>query len=402
MGLLSDLRVVEWGRLVSGPYCAKLLADLGADVIKVEPPAGDPCRLEPPFPGDVPHPERSGLFQYLNTSKRGITLDLETAAGRGLLHQLLAQADLLVENQPRRLARRLGLDEPQLRRRYPGLVVASVSPFGRTGPYRDFQGTDLTLWAAGGFSHLTPRFAADAAVAPLKVGGRQPEYLAGANAAAGALCALLARRALGRGQQVDVSEQESVASVLHGAVTKWSYQGQVASRVAQHMGAPNEAHLCKDGYMHLQCTEEHQWHRFVELMGTPEWSQLPVFATTHDRGENYDAFSLMVEDWSQRYTKQEILDQAAAARLPFAPLQTMAEVFQDPQVRYREAIVAVEHPEAGPVPMPGAPYKLSGEGAGSPWALRPAPRLGEHNLEVLERLGYSRADCVRLRQMGAI
>ncbi|MCH8064014.1 MAG: CoA transferase, partial [Chloroflexi bacterium] len=224
-GALSDVTVVEYSRGAMGATCAKAMADLGATVVKVEPPDGDPLRLAGPFPDDEPHPDKSGLFLYLNANKKGVTLDLESNSGRATLRRLIAAADVFVTDLQPRDASELLLDYDSLKRINQGLVATYVTHFGHTGPYKDYQGTDLISWHMGGLGYETPAFYVTDAEKeyPLRGGTNQAEYLAGWTAAAATMAGLAYRETYGVGQMVDVSAMEAVANHIRTGFAIYSY-----------------------------------------------------------------------------------------------------------------------------------------------------------------------------------
>ncbi|MGH7819380.1 MAG: CaiB/BaiF CoA transferase family protein, partial [Candidatus Binatia bacterium] len=292
-GALSMYRVVELGSGVSAAYTAKLFADLGADVVKVEPPAGDETRRHGPFPGGLPDPETSGLFLYLNANKRAITLDLDSARERSALSALLDRADLLVHNlSPAEIEHR-DLDFAALRRHRPRLVVTSITPFGLNGPHARYHAYDLNLWNAGGIAYLNGAGPGSDELPPLKAFGQQASFQAGANAGVASLAALFARERDGRGQDVEVSVQECLATILELTYPFWPYCGLVASRLGAKPIQPLDFFRCKDGWIFLCAVEEHQWKSFVEVMGSPDWAGLDIFSDRLQRGANWDALKLL-------------------------------------------------------------------------------------------------------------
>jgi crotonobetainyl-CoA:carnitine CoA-transferase CaiB-like acyl-CoA transferase len=383
-GALEGLRVLEIGDLVSAPYATKLLADLGADVVKIEPPAaGDAARRRGPFPGGTFHPEKSGLFLYLNTNKRGICLDLETARGRDVLDRLAETADLLVHNvHPSAMAAR-GLDWERLAARNPRLVMTSIAPFGTTGPHAPWRGTDVVLWSAGGVSTLNGQ-PGEPELPPLKTFGDQSGFQAALNAAIGSLGALFARLASGRGEHVEVSVHESVAAILELTFEYWPYCGLVASRLGAKPIQPLCFMECRDGWIFVCCVEEHQWKAFVDIMGNPEWAAMELFENRLARGANFDALQAFLQDWCREQSVHELYEAAQQRRIPFAPVSTMGDLLASEHLRARGFFVTLDHPATGEVTMPGAPYRF----AATPWALRrPAPCLGQHTAEVLAEVG---------------
>jgi crotonobetainyl-CoA:carnitine CoA-transferase CaiB-like acyl-CoA transferase len=399
---LAGVRVLELAQMVAGPHCAKMLADLGAEVVKVEPPGtGDRARAAGPFPQGTPHPERSGLFLYLNANKRGVTLDPATAPGRGLLARLVEWCDVLVEGPPGPRPGDVGLGYETLATRRPELVMVSITPFGDTGPYRGYAASELVTYHASGLGYVTPRGATDPAQPPLKAGGRLAEFFAGLNGAVAAMAALLARRRTGRGQHVDVSMQECLLPMLRRDVAAYRYDGEVASRLTRSWKiAPNDIVPCRDGHVFIAAVEEAQWQRLVELMGRPAWADDPRFQDRLGRAEHWGRLKPLLESWTLARSKAEICRAAQARRIPISPVNTAADILGSPHLVAREFFVDVEHPDAGRWRYPGAPYRLSA----TPWRVRRrAPRLGEHNDEVYGGwLGHSPDALLTLRGAGAI
>ena len=391
-GALDGLRVLEVGDLVGAAYATKLLADLGADVVKIERPGtGDLARQRGPFPGNTPHPEKSGLFLYLNANKRGITLDLATPRGQDTLGRLAAKADLLVHNvHPTDMAAH-GLDYDRLAATNPGLVMTSIAPFGLTGPHAGYRGSELVLWNAGGIGTLNGTTGRPD-LPPLKAYGDQASYQGALNGAIGSLGALFARLTTGRGEHVEVSIQESCAAILELTFEYWPYCGLVASRLGAKPIQPLCFLECRDGWVFVCCVEEHQWRRFVELMGSPEWAEMELFENRLSRGANFDALEVFLREWCREQSVQELYEKAQTRRIPFAPASTMGDLVDSPHLKARGFFAQITHPVAGSVTMPGAPYRMSA----TPWQLRhPAPCLGQHTTEVLAEVGIDAAALVR-------
>ena len=369
-GALDGVRVVEVGSLVGAAYATKMLADLGADVVKVEPPdGGDAARHRGPFPGGVPHPERSGLFLYLNTNKRGVALDLRRPQGREAFDRLVAGADLLVHDvHPTEMAAH-GLSWDRLHALNPGLVMTSIAPFGVTGPRAHWRATDLVLWCAGGIATLNGD-PAHPELPPLRSFGQQAGFQAGLNAAIPSLAALFARASGGDGEHIEVSVQESLAAILELTFGFWPYCGLVASRLGAKPIQPLCFMECRDGWIFLCCVEEHQWRQFVEIMGDPDWASLELFDNRLARGANFDALQVFLQEWCSEQSVQDLYEAAQQRRVPFAPVSTMGDLLDSPHLRARGFFATIEHPQAGAVTIPGAPYRLSA----TPWTLRrPAP-----------------------------
>jgi crotonobetainyl-CoA:carnitine CoA-transferase CaiB-like acyl-CoA transferase len=380
---LAGLRVVECGGMVSAAYAAKLMADLGAEVVKVEPGSGDASRRRGPFPrGHDDDPEASGLFLYLNANKKGVTLDPGRAQDRETLLELLADADVFIHNLSIDEATGAGIDYASIHERLPSLVYTWVTPFGLSGPHARWQAENISVAAAGGWASVTPGNSLLADEPPLVAFGRQADFQAAAHAAVVTMGALFARKRTGRGQLVEVSAQECIAAALELALVNFTYTGAVASRLGIRTSAPMEIMECKDGLIFVMTADPHQWDAFVHMMGDPEWASWEIFDDRFKRGENRDALRPLIEDWLMAHTVQEVFDMAGEARLPFAPVSDVGDLVNSPHLKARGFFVRARHPVAGGVTMPGAPYVLSE----TPWSLRsPAPLLGQHNDEVLGR-----------------
>jgi crotonobetainyl-CoA:carnitine CoA-transferase CaiB-like acyl-CoA transferase len=398
---LAGLRVVECGHMVSAAYATKLMADLGAEVIKIEPPfSGDRARARGPFPGGSAHPEKSGLFLYLNTNKRSVTLDLSHPRGRELLAELVANADLLVHNFPPPEMSAHGMDFAALSQRNPQLIMTSITPFGLTGPHRNYQATDLTLWSAGGLAYLNGGGPGTDDWPPLKAFGQQSEFQGGLNAAVAALAALFARLQSQQGQHVSISIQESLATILELAFEFWPYMGLIASRLGHKPIQPLDFLQCRDGWIFVCCVEESQWQTFVDLMGNPEWATMELFADRLSRAQNWDALKLFLQEWAQSQSVDELYHAGQARRVPLAPVSTMADLLASDHLKARGFFAVIDHPQAGSLQYPGAPYKFSL----TPWTIRrPAPLLGQHNTEVYTgEIGLSVAALAALQHDGVV
>ena len=394
---LDGLTVVELGHRFAASYAAKLMADLGADVIKVEPPAGDPVRGLPPFAGGQPHPEKSGTFLYLNCNKRGVTLDVADPRGCAVLDRLLGEADILVHDYPAATAEAAGITWERISGLNPRLIMASITPFGLSGPYRNFNAYDLTLASAGGWTTVNG-MPGDPSMPPLRAFGHQTAYQAGVNAAVATMGAAVWRLKSGKGQHIEVSAQECISSILELTYVTWPYMGVEVVRYGQRPMHPIDFFECKDGWIFVLCLEEKQWRSFVEMMGNPEWAEWEVFANAFVRASNWDALKPFIAEWVAGWTVDELYRAAQAKRIPFAPVSTMTDLLDSPHLKARGFFAEIAHPQAGTAKYPGAPYKL----AGTPWEIRsPAPMLGQHNAEVLgERLGMTADELNELRTAG--
>lgn len=397
-GVLSGVRVLDLTRYVAGPYCTKLLADLGADVLKVETPGrGDPARNFGPFPSDQPDPEKSGLFLHLNTNKRGITLNLKTETGRQILRHLLQTADVLVENFRPGVMHDLRLDYDSLALINPGLVMTSISNFGQTGPYRDYKAQDIVLQALGGLMVIT----GEPGRPPVKAWGYQAQYIAGLTAALGATCALHAREETGEGQHVDVSIMEAVLSIVPFLTTAYLYFGSAATRKGSRGPVyPTNLLRCKDGYVNVMVGTETQYQNMWAMVGRTEVLDDPDLQSWVGRFAHADKIDSALTPWLIERGKEEVYEISQLWRLPFSPVYTIGELLKSRQLKAREYFVEAERSRVGSLLYPGAPFKMSE----TPWSLaRPAPLLGQHNEEVYcGMLGYTKQELVALHQREAV
>jgi CoA:oxalate CoA-transferase len=400
-GALSSLKIVEIGEMASAPYASKLMADMGAEVIKVERPGiGDHARVRGPFPGRQPHPEKSGLFLYLNTNKLGVTLDIARPEGFEILERLVAQADVLIHNVAPLEMDRVGLNFERLSKVNRRLVMTSITPYGLTGPWRNLRTEDLTVWSAGGVCVLNGAGPDHPELPPLKTFGSQSGYQGGVHGAVATMAAVMAQLRDGEGQHVDVSCQECIASQLELTFEYWPYMKMIATRLGKKPIQPLEAMQCKDGWIYLCCVEEHQWKGFVEVMGNPEWAGEEIFSDRLKRGENWEALAIFLEEYVKEQTVLDLYRKAQEKRVPFAPVSTMGDLLSSEHLKARGFFVEIAQPVAGTHKYPGAPLKYGA----TPWEIRlPAPTLGQHNGEIFgQRLGLSSARLGELKRTGVI
>ncbi|MYE46932.1 MAG: CoA transferase [Chloroflexi bacterium] len=388
---LDDVRVLDLSEGVAGPFCTKLLAALGADVISVEAPGrGDRARSYPPFAGDEPHPELSGLFLYLNTGKRSVTLDLAQASGRAIAGRLAGWADIVIEDFAPGQLDAWGLGHEALAAARPGAIVVSVTDYGQSGPYRDWRATDLTALALGGSLYI----AGDEDREPLKIGGRPAQFFAGLSAFSGALLALHYRDATGEGQHVDVSMLEGIATAQEYPGAAWAYKREIRVR------GPGHAPMFEvgDGYIGLMFPQA-RWAAFCELIGRPEIEHDPRFEGTRQRRDNMAELSEIIAEWTEGKRKADLYHAVQAVQGPAGYVCTAPDLIESPQFVEREFFSEVDHPASGPLLYPGLPLRFGTERP----PLRRAPLLGEHNAEVYgELLGCSAADLARMRGAGVI
>jgi crotonobetainyl-CoA:carnitine CoA-transferase CaiB-like acyl-CoA transferase len=400
-GALKGLKVLEFGEFISASYCGKLLADLGAEVIKLEKPGlGDCARSWGPFPSNTPHPEKSGLFLFLNTNKLGITLNVNTTSGRDIFYRLVEWADVLIESNPPAEMDMLGLDYSNLSRINPSLVMTSITPFGQTGPYRDYKGCDLISAHMSGEAFGNPAEGVDdiERFSPLKGPMHAADFMTGLTAAASTMPEVISSQVNGTGRHIDISAQEALASVSRQELAFCLCEGLCPTRELGRKRRGGILYPCKDGFVCLWIGPH--WNKLVEMMGKPDWTQMEIFKTPMGRAEHVEDFDRLVSLWTMEYTTDEIDKAAIAHGVPCSPVRSVKDVIADEQLAYREYFVEIDHPQAGVQKFPGAPYKLSA----TPWQIcRPAPLLGEHNTEIYcQILGYSPADLKGMIKAGVI
>jgi len=402
-GTLDGLRVLDL-TTVPGAYCTKLLADLGADVIRVEPPAGDQSRATGPFVGDLPRPDRSIPFLFMNSNKRSITLDLETADGQALFRQLTARADIVVESWAPGYLDRLGLGYAALAHANPGIILTSITPFGRTGPYREFAATDLIGVAMGGLLRLC----GFPGRAPDRPGGDQAYTLAGLYGCNGTLVALYHRDRTGQGQHVDVSMQQAVflstGYIVHWAEVRGVDLGRGGHRYNDLPGTFRMIFPCKDGWTAGGLgIREREFQHAVEWMES--WGHHSDLAGEEWKDAEYRRahWAHAEEVWAEfalTHTKEDLYAEAQARRLTLMPVYTAEEIERDPQVVARGFFQQVDHPRLGRLIYPGPAFRPSLTPLRPPSA---APEPGADNPAVFEgELGLSRAYLRALHRAGVV
>ena len=397
-GPLAGLRVLELAGMIAGPYCGKLMAGLGAEVVKVEPPCvGDPARRRGPFPGDVPNPERSGTFLYLNTGKKGITLNLEDPQGRHILRQLAESVDVLIHDLPPRQAEKLGISHESLASSNPELICASITPFGSSGPHANYQAYDINVFHAGGEGYLLPNgLALDTYPdrAPLVAGGQMGSYQGGLTAAVGILGAVFAIRNGRPGQQVDCSLQDAQLAIGYLPVQRLEAEGFVEDRFSRFFRVGGVMPT-QDGYVELLTLEPRQWAGLAELLGHPVWADAERFQDPATYGAEINRH---LRAWTAEHTKEWLYRQGQSHGVPIAPYFTPDEAFHSRQERERGFFGGIDHPEAGRLDYAGLPLRFGED----PFTLGPAPLLGQNNQAVFQDLGYSAEDIVDLARAGVI
>ncbi len=395
---LSDLRVLDLTDL-KGALCAKLLGDMGADVIKIESPSGDSARQIGPFLNDAPHHDRSLLFWFYNTSKRGVTLDLHATAGLAVLKRLVETVDVVVESFAPGTLARLGLGYETLKQINPKLVLTSITPFGQTGPYKEYKSSDTVAEAMGGMIYVNG--APDEP--PLRGLGLQAYHSASFFAAIGTMSALWARDTIGDGQWVDISIQEAVAAcVEHVAPFYHQGLGVETRRGSLHWSRYFRVARCKDGYiMHCSLGD---WTSLVEWVNMDDKAQdltEPQWDDIQYRKANAEHLFDVLDDWAKDYTIAELMEGAQLRRIPYAMVRPPEALVDDPQLNARGFFSDITHPELGQTfRYPGGPFFFTK----TPWRIsRRPPLLGEHNQEVyVEELGLNQRTLEELRREGCI
>jgi formyl-CoA transferase len=375
-GPLDGIRVLDLTRVVAGPYCSMFLGDLGAEVVKVEQPGfGDDTRgWGPPFTGG-----ESAYYLCINRNKQSITLDLKSIEGVELLRQMTEVADVVIENFRPGTMERLGLGEQELRQFNPRLIYASLTGFGADGPMSDWPGYDLIVQAWGGLMSITGTPEGE----PVKVGVAIVDLVAGLMLGKAITAALFARERLGLGQRIDTSLLEAEVASLMNVGSNYLISGKIPSRWgnAHPNIVPYQNFKTADGYFVLGVASETIWRRFCPAIGRPDLTEDSRFADNAKRVENRTALIALLTEIFLSRTNQTWLKLFNDAEVPCAPVQTVDQVFQSPQVLHRDMLVGVEHPTAGKVPMAGVPVKFSL----TPASVRlPPPLLGEHNRQVLK------------------
>jgi len=398
---LSGVKILDVSHYIAGPYCTKLLTELGAEVIKIERPGqGDPARRMRPFFREGPINENSGLFLFLNANKRGITLDLKQSEGKRIFRELVRQVDVVVENFSPRVMPALGLDYAALKKANPNLIMTSISNFGQTGPYRDWKSSDLVIHAMSGVGYACYGLPEKP---PIKPFGSMSDHVAGLYACIGTLLSWYRRGSNGAGQHVDISILECYASVEEHALIMSAYKNEIRKRTGgRHpTNHPMTIRPCKDGYMAVTLSGSVQWQNLCLIAGLPEeWSaDDSPFLDGLYRRDHYQEINDALDPWLMSHTREELQAMAWEVFVPFASLKTVKEAVGDPQYEERGFFVEAEHPYAGKVKIPGVPYMLPE----NPAQVRRAPLLGEHNEEIYcGQLGFSKEELDRLRRQQVI
>jgi formyl-CoA transferase len=387
---LAGVRVLDATQVMAGPFCAMQLCDMGADVIKVEPPEGDMTRRMAGSAGTD-----SASYNAVNRGKRGIVLDLKGAAGREAFRRLAERSDIVIENYRPGVMAKLGLDYVSLSRDHGGLIYASISGYGQTGPDAGKGGFDLVAQGISGLMSITGAPGAP----PVKVGVPITDLGAGLFALAAILAALYHRQQTGRGQHVDTSLVEAGIALSVWEATEYFTTGRAPEPTgsAHRLSAPYQAIRCADGYITIAAANDRLFARLCNALEQPEWVDDPRFADDTGRVRNRAALAALIEGVTGAHPREHWLRRFDAIGLPCGPINTYPQVFDDPQVRARQMVVAIEHPTLGPIRALGAPVKMSATPID---AARRAPLLGEHTYEVLREVGYADVEIAALNPSG--
>ncbi len=389
MQALDNVRILDLTQHIAGPYATRLFADFGADVIKVEKPGGDITRSMGPFQDNTPHPERSGLYFYLNCNKRSVVLDLKGEPGREALAALARTADVVVESFAPGTLERLGIGYEWFKAIKPDLPFVSVSNFGQDGPYRDYKLTDLTLYAFAGEMYSMGETDRE----PVKMAGTAALFESGASIAVATMGALFASKRHGIGQHVDISLAETHFGGVdrrHATAIAFQFSGRKTIRVASHGGGmPGGIYPCADGYVDFTNAGLRP-DRVAEMLNYAEWLNDPRYSDPAQRMN-----PAVIEEWNGNFigwcierTKREIWEEARRAKVMCGPMFTMEDLFTDEAFRARGFWSKTNHPEMGDVTIPGRPLIMQHGG----WELRrAAPLLGQHTAQVLAEVGLSQA-----------
>jgi formyl-CoA transferase len=394
---LAGIRVLDLTQYEAGPSATQMLAWLGADVIKIEPPTGEPGRTAL----SDKRGEDAWFFMLLNSGKKGVTLNLKSEQGLAMFREMVKSADVLVENMGPGAMERLGLGWESLQKLNPRLIAASVKGFGGGGPYADYKSFEWIAQAMAGAMSMT----GSPDGPPTKAIGGLADTGAGLHAAIGILAAIIQRQATGRGQQVEVAQQEAVVNLLRIHLRESYATGKPAPRQGNRSAAaaPSNIYRCRPGgpndYVFIHCATVDMWKSLTRIVGRPEMADDPRYHDRRDRVQIVDEIDGMIEAWTGERSKHEVMEILAGAGVPCGAVLDSTEVLGDPHLRQRRFVTDLEHPRRGPYPMPGNPVRLSE----SPTDVTRSPMLGEHNAEVYSRLlGYTPDQLDHLKRNGVI
>jgi len=394
---LEGIRVLDLTQYEAGPSSTQMLAWLGAEVIKIEPPGGEAGRLAL----SDKKGEDAWFFMLLNSNKKGVTLNLKAPRGRAMFETMVKTADVVVENLGPGAMERLGLGYDALKKLNPRIIAASVKGFGSTGPYADYKSFEWIAQAMAGAMSMT----GSPDGPPTKAIGGLADTGAGLHTAIGILAAIIQRNATGVGQQIEVAQQDAVVNLLRIHLRESYATGKPGPRQGNRSAAaaPSNIYRCRpfgpNDYVFIHCATQEMWKSMVTVMGRPELGDDPRYADRRDRVQFIDEIDDMIEAWTEKRTKHEVMETLASRGIPCGAVLDSNEVLADPHLRQRGFITELEHPRRGKYPMPGNPVRMSD----SPTEVRRAPLLGEHNDEIYGKaLGMSKDELDTLRRDGVI
>jgi formyl-CoA transferase len=394
---LDGIVVLDLTQYEAGPSCAQMLGWLGANVIKIEPPGGEPGRRALSESPDLD----AWFFLMLNNNKKGVTLDLKTAEGRAILKKMVERADVLIENFGPGSFERLGFGYEDLRRMNPRIISASVKGFGSTGPYANYKSFEMIAQAMGGAMSVTGTGDGP----PTKVEAGLGDTGAGLHLAIGILAAIVQRQTTGVGQRIEVAQQDAVLNLVRIHFREHYSTGKPVPRRGNRSpgGAPSNMYRCRpfgpNDYVFIHCATLEMWKIFSKILGRPELGDDPSLADRMGRVARNDELDALVEGWTEKRTKHEVMETLGDAGIPCGAVLDSGEVFTDPSLLHRRMVVDLEHPARGRYPMPGNPVRMSE----SPTEVKRAPMLGEHNTEVFGQwLGLSVDEVKALKDKRAI
>ncbi len=408
---LKNYRVLDLSRIWAGPYCTKLFADMGAEIIKMESLSVydshrgpvSPARGIAAYPDGEPGEEpwnRNGWFNCLHMSKYGVTLELTKDEGRRVFEQLVSVSDVLIENFRQGSLERLGYTYEELRKHRPDLIYVSMPAFGNTGPWKSYLGYGIGQEQLSGMAHMTGY----RGEGPMKSGINHGDPITGSHAAGVLMAALRHRRRTGKGMYIDVSQQESSVALMGPEVLAYQMTGREPERRGNRSGwyAPANSYPCagEDRWVTIAATNQEQWRKLTQVMETPELAGDPRFATAAQRRENEDELDRTISEWTIGQMAYDVAHKLQEAGVPAGPVLRGPDLLADPHYKDRGTFVTVDHPQVGPKQYPGIPWKMSATPGQVRW---PSPTLGQHNREVYgELLGLTDTEIDQLERTGTI
>jgi CoA:oxalate CoA-transferase len=399
---LDGIRILDLTRIYAGPYCSMLFADMGAEVIKIEPPEGELIRDNTPMveqgKGGPHDRSRSGYFLTLNRNKYGVTLNLKHPEALRIFKDLVKISDIVLENYAPGVMKRLGIDYPVLKEINPRIILCSISGFGQTGPYSERMAFDVISQAMSGLMSITGH----PENPPTRVGTSLGDVNAAVHAAFAIMTALWHREKTGKGQQVDVSMLETMVAILEGGIVRWTIGKELLTPIGSMNPheAPMAAFQCKDGYVIIATVGDEHWQRFCRAINRPDWGADPALQTKAQRWAKKHALQEEIEKITTRYTVKEVGEMMDKERVANSSILNIKEVVEDPHLNERGYFVDVEHPVIGKAKIPGVPFKMSE----TPGAVeRPSPLVGEHNELIFGKyLKMGKEELRKLKGKGAI